>query len=90
MNSGRRCRWQEKSGVAVRREPEASGVKLQIRVSRLVTISMFSTVNVFIEIYVSTLSPGRTTDHPNILNFGGNRKEQVKERESGSAEGGRI
>lgn len=33
------------------------------------------------------MSPGRTTNHPNILNIGGNRKGRVKERESGTAEG---
>jgi len=34
------------------------------------------------------LSPGRTTNHPNILNIGGNRKGKIKEGGSGTAEGG--
>lgn len=34
------------------------------------------------------MSPGRTTDHPNILNIGGNRKGKIKEGGSGTAEGG--
>lgn len=53
-----------------------------------VTISIFSTVNVFSYVYISTLSPGRTINHPNILNFGGNREGKVKERGSDPAGGG--
>ena len=34
------------------------------------------------------MSPGRTTNHPNILNIGGDGKGKVKERESGPADGG--
>lgn len=52
-----------------------------------VTISIFSTVNVFSYVYISTLSPGRTINHPNILNLGGNREGKFKERGSGTAAG---
>lgn len=34
------------------------------------------------------MSPGRTTNHPNILNIRGNRKGKIKEGGSGTAEGG--